>query len=265
MSVSDADGLPDMQALHKTNDLIPDPRKLKEKEIPAEDIAGWFLPFEITFGMVYWQTMGMFLLLAFVGTILFGWIIPMQQRYALLAKAEFMKERTQLGHLTWEEQCQIIRFEPILEPAFKMDEDGKPIKDLDDDLIPDELDLEDWITELDLEGRIIEHEDGMLSTIHTLNNRYIASVFQRWFEAKVQGQGNFETDKKGWILKTLKYYLPLLARGARKGAQDFGGWLNLHKARFGAAITLGFVIIMFGNWIWIGLSWLLNILGWNVG
>lgn len=284
--------LPDMKALHKTNDLIPDPAKLGVRVIPAEDIAGWFLPFEIVFGMVYWDTMGIYLLLAFVGTLLFGWIIPMQQRYRMLAKAEFMKEKTQLGHLLWDEQCEILNFEPILEPAFKEDAEGKIMLDEDEDAIPDDLDLEDWVTTIELEGKIIDHEDGVLTTVHTLDTRYIANLFQKMYERRLQQSGEFSTDKQGWAIKNLKVLgvhalIALkwagvqLKQGAsklkqggpilkqcgpilRRGAGSFREWFGAHKRRFAASVALGVVLMLFGNWIWWILSMILRILGWDV-
>jgi hypothetical protein len=271
-----------MQALHKTNDLIPDPKKLKTTVIPAEDIAGWFLPFEIVFGMVYWERIGMYVLLMFVATILFGWIIPMQQRYALLAKAEFMIEKTQLAHLVWTEQCELLKMEPILEPAYKVDEKGKVMMDDDKEPIADELDLDDWVTELDMEGRIIEHDDGMLASIHTLDNKYIASLFQRIFNKRQETTGQFEYDKVGWTTKLLKIlglhaltgfkwfftkskqYAPVVFAGTKRGGREFGGWLAQHKLRFAGAIVLGTVLILFGNWIYWGMQWLFSFLGWAI-
>lgn len=286
MSMLDDEGLPDMQALHKTNDLIPDPAKLRTRVIPAEDIAGWFLPFEMVFGMVYWQTIGIWVLLAFIATILFGWIIPMQQRYALLAKAEFMKEKTQLGHLVWEEQCEILRFEPILEPAFKKDEEGKLMLDDNEDTIVDELDLDDWVSTIDMEERIIEHDDGMLSEVHTLDSSYLANLFQTMYAKRMGEHGSYETDKIGWFFKGLgstggkfvegmkwtgknvmsgiRRYAPSVGRGAKSGAGGFRAWFGFHKARIAAAITLGIVLILFGNWIWFGMRWFLTLLGWTI-
>jgi hypothetical protein len=287
MSMLDDDSLPDMRALHKTNDLIPDPSKLEVTQIPAEDIAGWFVPFEVVFGIVYWDTWGLYLVLAFVATMLFGWIIPMQQRYAMLAKSEFMKEKTMLAHLTWDEQCEVIQFEPILEPAYKYDEEGKVILDADDEPVPDELDIEDWVTMLDLEAKIIDHEDGMLSAVHTLDSRYIANLFQQMYEARTKEvmEPSFSYDKMRWFTHTIGRGLRAIGRGlkwsggkARGGAgairtnapspggglKRLGGWFSTYKLRFGAAIVIGFMVILFSNWIWWGLRLLLQLFGWMI-
>jgi len=289
--IGDDGGLPDMKALYKTNPLIPDPSKLEVKVIPAEDIAGWFMPFEIVFGMVYWESLGLYLLLAFVGTVLFGWIIPMQQRYALLARTEFLKEKTQLGHLLWTEQAEFIRFEPILEPAMKEDAEGKLIVDEEGEPILDELDLQDWATTLDLDDRIIEHDDGVVSSVITLDANYVASLFNSMYHKRLGTQGQFSTDKVGWTLKNLKTLgllilkdgrrgLPILGRGIKKalrgtghalkglggvtkrGLGGFGGWVKQHRVRFLGSFILGTLLIMFSKWILLGLRFLLTLIGW---
>lgn len=288
--------LPDMAALHQTNDLIPDPSKLKTTVIPAEDIAGWFLPFEIVFGIVYYEQLGIYLLLALLVTVIFGWIVPMQQRYAMLAKSEFMKEKTMLGHLTWDEQCELIQFEPILEPAYKIDEEGRPILDSDHDPLPDELDLEDWISQLDLEGRIIDHDDGLLSQIHTLDNRYIANLFQQMYEMRNQQEEQdptFSHDKKRWLAHslsnaasklasglsrglrwsggkakgaggTMRNRAPSAGRATKSGSRRISGWFSANKMTFAGAVILGFMLILFSNWIWWGLEIVLQIFGWTI-
>jgi hypothetical protein len=284
----DDDALPDMKALHKTNDLIPDPSKLQVTTIPAEDIASWFVPFEIVFMLVYWEVWGLWLVVAFVGTLMFGWLIPMQQRYAMLAKSEFMKEKTMLGHLTWDEQCELIQFEPILEPAFKHDEEGEIMLDADGDPVPDELDLEDWVTMLDLEAKIIDHDDGMLSTIHTLDSRYIANLFQKMYDARLVQEKldpEFRYEKTRWLTHNISNGLRVAVRGLkwtggkirggggvvrtstpspRGGLQRFGGWLSTYRFKFGAAIILGFMVILFSNWIWWGLRSILHFFGWMI-
>jgi hypothetical protein len=205
----------------------------------------------------------------------------MQQRFAILARTEHMKETTQLGHLNWEEQCEIIKFEPTLEPAFKQSEDGKPIRDEEGDLLPDEFDDHDWITELDVDNRIIEHEDGMILETHRLDSRYVASVFNRMYKKHNPDEVSFTDDKLGWTLKAMIGFgrvfgakgvngakaahrrMKTFGRGGMMGVRGFGSWVSEHKTRILGSVAIGVLIIMFSQYIKFGLDWLFTILLWG--
>ena len=287
--IEDDGGMPDMKALHRLNPLIPDPTRLEKRVIPLEDIAGWLLPFELVFGIVYWDTMGLQILTAFVFTILVGYVIPTQARLSKLAKTEFLKERTQLRQLEWEEQCEIIQFEKILEPSYRLNEDRKDvILDEEGDPVADELDIDEWVTGMDMEGKLFEDDDGMMMPIHTLDSRYVANLFRRMEHIRKNEatDGSFSHDKIGWISRltktgatftanAVKKYAPMIggsmkrgavraSSGARGGAKGFGNWLGRYKRRFAAAFIIGFLTILFSNWILYYLKIMLAWIGWTL-
>jgi hypothetical protein len=147
-----------------------------------------------------------------------------------------------------------------------------------------------------MEGRIIDHEDGMVTSVHTLTPKYVAHLFNTMYERRTGESGNIATDKLSMVYHGLKFvgekmvaaaphvknalkrfYGGVKARtptakekashaklNAKTKAKGTSRWAGTFKNRFLFAIIGGFLLILFSNYILYALRYLFSFLGWVI-